>query len=367
MLAHLIKKERGGSIGLPYGGKPKVVKLAPDDNGEHLFPVFYEGKSSHPQTFEPKPGPQGQNHTWGLFPARYTSEDLTEKENATNNYPAFDHMQQMYRTTAHQLTYMGRDKRKQLKELNLKDSEKHDVIIKLVLAHLHDKNGQPRIWRRFLRVSAGIKLSVLQEKVISPIGMNSVDVAHIAQIDYDYLQDNEYMLAHVLGKEGNVFGYLYDYGDKWHHELEIEKILSVEDSDGVIEIIDGGGMCPGVLTSIKDISTNTRKRHIPNSKQGSLFFTDIYTTHKCIESRRNAKFFNLPATQTSASLLFDPFVFDLAAAERRLVEALAPSNSVRNGAERFNLPIMLGDEAFMDQMNHPKMKAKTLLRRIVLI
>ena len=42
LLRQLMEKERGG-LDLPYGGKPKFVKLAPNDNGEHLDPVFFEG------------------------------------------------------------------------------------------------------------------------------------------------------------------------------------------------------------------------------------------------------------------------------------------------------------------------------------
>ena len=73
-----------------------------------------------------------------------------------------------------------------------------------------------------------------------------------------------YMLAHIFRKEGDIIGYCYDYGDKWQHELEvritelnfctqkvhlysakIEKILPIDNSDGVVKIIDGKGMCPG--------------------------------------------------------------------------------------------------------------------------
>lgn len=30
-----------------------------------------------------------------------------------------------------------------------------------------------------------------------------------------------YMLAHLFSKVGDTFAHLYDYGDKWHHEIEV--------------------------------------------------------------------------------------------------------------------------------------------------
>jgi len=105
-----------------------------------------------------------------------------------------------------------------------------------------------------------------------------VDRTHVAQIGYQYLPDDKYVLtlptmtvsnqshrykfAHLFSKEGDKIGYLYDFGDKWYHNivvcqfevmlifsnamiLQVEKILSSEQSNGAIEIIDGKGMCPG--------------------------------------------------------------------------------------------------------------------------
>lgn len=30
-----------------------------------------------------------------------------------------------------------------------------------------------------------------------------------------------YKLAHLFGKVGDRIGYLYDYGDKWYHKIEV--------------------------------------------------------------------------------------------------------------------------------------------------
>lgn len=65
----------------------------------------------------------------------------------------------------------------------------------------------------------------------------------------------------MFSKEGDAIGYLYDFGDKWHHDIkvctlqsrgthidnmmEVEKILPDEESDGQVEVIEAKGMCPG--------------------------------------------------------------------------------------------------------------------------
>jgi len=38
---------------------------------------------------------------------------------------------------------------------------------------------------------------------------------------YRILMTLRYMLAHLFSKVGDTFAHLYDYGDKWHHEIEV--------------------------------------------------------------------------------------------------------------------------------------------------
>lgn len=74
------------------------------------------------------------------------------------------------------------------------------------------------------------------------------------------------MLAHIFAKEGDVMGYLYDFGDKWTHEIvvridesalamevlicsvQVETILPLGDSDGHAEVLAAEGMCPGGMS-----------------------------------------------------------------------------------------------------------------------
>lgn len=331
-------------------GKPKFVKFLSGDNGEGMPETFFED----PRTFKPKPGPHGQIQTWGIFP--YHEDNIWD----------FDGIQMMYRTMAHQFSYDNRGgkpwpekqfmevlkdrKREQLSKLDLADLDKKDIIIKIHLKFLQDANGDPRVWRR-VRLSAGMKIGVFQDKVLSPVlnwvrnlhcytftdlrdgavfgpeDANATDIMHINQVGYDYLPDDKYMLAHLFSEVGDTFAHLYDYGDKWHHEIEIEKIFPLEESYGRVQILDGKGMCPG--------------ENMRGSYQYENFLkaydTDSYTEQ--VKKRReildcpNYKGFGKPPS------LFNIDAFDIGQANERLVAALGSPNSVRAGMKAFTMPI----------------------------
>ncbi|KAF8802479.1 hypothetical protein BYT27DRAFT_7196671 [Phlegmacium glaucopus] len=361
----------------PYGGRPKFVKLAPGDKGEFLPDVFFED----PRTFTPQPGPLGEIHAWGLYPYFYDDPDLNANErNLTLNWPAFDGVQAAMRQMKHQTLYFGggspesqfmkvvlERKRQNLKAVDLKGLDKCDILVKITIAAMEDKKGQPRVWRRF-RVSAGISISAFQDKAVAPImgwvrnfhcytftdfrdgalfgpeSSDSIDRVHIAQVGYDYLPDDKYKLAHLFGKEGDKIGYLYDFGDKWYHTIEIEKIYSREESNGAIEVLNGKGMCPG------------------ENMHGSLQYEDFLNDYDAasykdkVEKKReilqcpNYKSFGKPPS------LFDPATFDVQAARGRLLEALSGPNSVRSGSKKFSMPMMPGGEAMLDEMGQKYLK-----------
>ncbi|KAH9481335.1 hypothetical protein JR316_0005857 [Psilocybe cubensis] len=155
--------------------------------------------------------------------------------------------------------------------------------------------------------------------MFGPEGSGSIDQVHIAQVGYKYLSDNMYKLAHLFGKAGDQIGYLYDYGDKWYHRIEIVKIIPQEESSGSVEVIEGKGMCPGEM-----------KREI--------LATPNYNS------------FGKPPS------LVDPAVFDLDAAKARVAEALSSTTSVRSGAKKFHMPIMPGAEHIINQMDQQHLK-----------
>ncbi|KAG2103793.1 MM3350-like domain-containing protein, partial [Suillus discolor] len=303
--------------------KPKFVNFLSGDNGEGMPETFFEAKT----------GSHGQIQTWGIFP--YNEDNLGLRWNPND--------------MAHQFSYDNRGgtpwpenqfmdvlkdrKRDQLSKLDLADLDKKDMF-------LQDANGDPRIWRR---------IGVFQDKVLSPIlnwvrnlhcytftdlrdgavfgpeDANATDIMHINQVGYVYLPDDKYMLAHLFSKVGDTFAYLYDYGDKWHHEIEIEKVFPVEESYGRVQILDGKGMCPG--------------ENMRGSYQYQNFLkaydTDSYTEQK------DEKFLIAQITKASANLLslFDVDAFDVDQANERLSAALSSPNSVRAGMKAFTMPI----------------------------
>ncbi|KAF9489604.1 hypothetical protein BDN71DRAFT_1511958 [Pleurotus eryngii] len=156
-------------------------------------------------------------------------------------------------------------KKEQLERTNLGTLPKQDVIVKIYLAHLQDSTGQPRVQsdspdngmvRPSIKILSDCLLrqemdpyTVLRSVLVQMLDLQSLWTfcrsPNFLRVGYDFLPDDKYMLAHVFGKEGDKIGYLYDFGDKWHHTLVIERILSVDDSDGSIKITDDQGMCLG--------------------------------------------------------------------------------------------------------------------------
>ncbi|KAF9051935.1 MM3350-like domain-containing protein [Panaeolus papilionaceus] len=354
------------------GMKPKFVKFAPGDRGDFLPDIFFED----PRTYKPKPGPLGQIHAWGLFPYEYPPELSGDPLpiDATNN-AAYDGFQSLIRKMQTQNMYaFGRypmpenqfmkviveRKRNQLKDYNFNGLDKCDVICKIFLTGMPDSEGNPRIWRRF-KVSAGISLQALQDKVVAPLmgwvrnlhcytftdfrdgalfgpeHSSSIDIGHIAQVGYEYLPDNRYKFAHLFGKEGDSVGYLYDFGDKWYHQINIEKIVPPEQSTGAVNVLEGRGMCPG------------------ENMKGCLHYIDFLDDYeKGSASKRaklardvlaapNYKLFGAPVNQ------FDPSKFDIGATKARVSEALNSTSSVRSGAKQFTVPYVPQDPAKFDR------------------
>ncbi|KAG2075493.1 hypothetical protein BDR04DRAFT_1005673, partial [Suillus decipiens] len=192
-------------------------------------------------------------------------------------------------------------KREQLSKLDLADIDKKDIVIKI---HLKVRNLHCYTFTDF-RDGA----------VFGP------------EVGYDYLPDDKYMLAHLFSEVGDTFGHLYDYGDKWYHEIEIEKIFPLEQSYGRAQILDGKGMCPG-----ENMRGSYRYQHFLKACD-----TDSYTEQ--VKKRReildcpNYKGFGKPPS------LFDIDAFDIDQANERLVAALSSPNSVRAGMKAFTMPI----------------------------
>ncbi|KAK7040211.1 hypothetical protein VNI00_010017 [Paramarasmius palmivorus] len=401
-LANMLEEAEKPGGKIPRNNRfPLYVKMAHSDDGKGIPESVYED----PRTFEPEPGPNGEIHTWGLFP--YDDPDEGEPNCNIPNVDIFSHMQRRMKV---QMTYFHEPspeeqfvdvlierkvdlhlglaewslirslalKREQLRKLDLKDLPKRDVILKVNVYLVRNPKGEHRIWRRF-RVSGGIKISVLQDKVLTPIlgcaqisheprllimkgsesscvyihGLQrriinatsvdapySINVRHdfvsflfefdapcILQSGYKWLDDSEYMLAHLYSKEGDRFGYLYDLGDRWFHEILVEKILPVEKSDGRVEIIAGDGACPG-----ENMKGCWPYRDFMNAYDKDDPATQREKKRTILDSP-NYKDFRKPP------LLFNPHKFDIDRATEALAAALGSGASIRAGMKSFFTPL----------------------------
>jgi hypothetical protein len=53
------------------------------------------------------------------------------------------------------------------------------------------------------------------------------------------IDDRQYVLADLVYAVGMRFGYLYDLGDSWRHDIVVESILGEELSNGACNVLEG--------------------------------------------------------------------------------------------------------------------------------
>lgn len=96
---------------------------------------------------------------------------------------------------------------------------------------------KPAIWRRFC-VPGAITLDRLHDVIQVVIGWNDYHCHSFEIAGARYTESPEdpevhgqeesrFMLTSFLPREGEEFGYEYDYGDNWRHKLTIEKISEI--------------------------------------------------------------------------------------------------------------------------------------------
>ena len=111
---------------------------------------------------------------------------------------------------------------------------------------------EPLIWRRFL-VTGDQSLYRLHLILQTIMGWESyhlyefiIDEIEYGEPDDEYQPDIEYVrkttLSQVLHSQGQRFRYIYDYGDNWEHEIEVEKISEPKAFYPVC--LDGERACP---------------------------------------------------------------------------------------------------------------------------
>jgi hypothetical protein len=116
------------------------------------------------------------------------------------------------------------------------------------------KDTRPPIWRR-IQVKSDVKLDKLHR--IFQIVMGWYD-EHLHQFiidgtsygvpstDFDFEIEDEHKvkLDAVVTKTNQVFIYEYDFGDGWHHQVKLEKILPYESGIQLPVCLAGKLACP---------------------------------------------------------------------------------------------------------------------------
>ena len=116
--------------------------------------------------------------------------------------------------------------------------------------------SKPPVWRRVLVPSQFSFLRfhlVIQEAFgwenyhlfqFSPKGFGSHPVIKNPFEDegYEFMNATKTKLDKIFGEEGQIFIYIYDFGDGWEHKITLEKIS--EDKILKADCIDGKGACP---------------------------------------------------------------------------------------------------------------------------
>ncbi len=130
-------------------------------------------------------------------------------------------------------------------------------IYQLKIALLGTK---PSVWRR-LQVPGNANLGWLHAVLQVAMGWTNSHLHHFLTSDARYSDPrfNEDMgfgdepdrdeakatLIQVVPEEGNQFGYEYDFGDSWEHEVTVARILPADpDAAGTAVCLDGARACP---------------------------------------------------------------------------------------------------------------------------
>ena len=113
---------------------------------------------------------------------------------------------------------------------------------------------KPEIYRNFV-VPANITLDRLHDVLQIVMGWKDAHLHGFTigmksytedpESEEDGAQEGMFRLVDLLEEEGRTFGYLYDFGDCWQHEITILSNRHVDpDSQSRLECVEGAGACP---------------------------------------------------------------------------------------------------------------------------
>ena len=113
---------------------------------------------------------------------------------------------------------------------------------------------EPDIWRRFV-VPSDIKLNHLHDVIQIVMGWNDCHLHEFLlgskcyTANPEFKEDGEktsrYRLVNLIKEKGQTFGYLYDFGDDWLHEIILEDSeYQNQKLKSEVRCLDGARACP---------------------------------------------------------------------------------------------------------------------------
>eukprot|EP00184_Porphyridium_aerugineum_P000619 CAMPEP_0184691646 /NCGR_PEP_ID=MMETSP0313-20130426/431_1 /TAXON_ID=2792 /ORGANISM="Porphyridium aerugineum, Strain SAG 1380-2" /LENGTH=891 /DNA_ID=CAMNT_0027149399 /DNA_START=646 /DNA_END=3321 /DNA_ORIENTATION=- len=335
---NLIASPTGLTVGVSAVKKqpPQYVKLAEHDDGEGLASIFYTHPKDHVPVVDPV---DNRMHGWGITLPRDYHSEFARRMRQLCTYGLYKPC------TLHPMpeTQFVRDlMQKKITEIvNDRASNasstlvQSDYIIRVSMCDV-----VPELYR-VIKVSGGISLSALQDKVLSPVfgwsrnvhsyvfisqqdgsvyGPDNASYEDIIQLDafgWESIDDSRVRLCDVLQKEGQIMHYVYDLEESWWHRMTVQQIRAPQESNGEVLVLEGAMACP---------PEEAMGMGMVGAK-GSLGFCSALASGAidCVEAGQ-AWNVNKP--------LFDPYEFSLEEVDARLSEALASPASARFGSKR---------------------------------
>lgn len=142
--------------------------------------------------------------------------------------------------------------------------------------------SEPPIWRQ-LRVPASARLDWLHAVLQVALGWTNSHLHHFLTADARYSDprmgedmgfgedpdrdETKTTLAQIAPAKGDAFGYEYDFGDSWEHEITVEKLLPAKPATATTALcLDGARACPpedcgGVWGYAELLKTLKNKKH----------------------------------------------------------------------------------------------------------
>ena len=189
-------------------------------------------------------------------------------------------------------------------------------------------DSDPPVWRR-IQVPGDARLDWLHAALQVGIGWTNSHLHqfrvgercfsdtrhHFAEFEGDpeILEERKFTLRQIAPRGQDVFGYEYDFGDSWEHEITVDKILSPDAAAAkTVRCLDGARACPpedcGGVWGYKDLLKILKNRKHPEHKTmeewlGRAFDAEAFDVGKTNLRLRKLKWPNVTEAQLRKILM----------------------------------------------------------------